>query len=177
MGGNIIMEKQLLLEDAKIIFRNFSGEETKFNPKGKRNFCVVLPSRVMAEDLQNRGWNIKYFKNDDDMPDGFLHVTVSYDNYPPNIVLISSIGQKKLKENEIDILDWIDIEKVDLIIRPYSWSVNNSSGIKAYVKTMYITIYEDELMIKYNRQLTENKRLMLTSDEPEVVEVDDITIL
>ena len=82
-----------------------------------------------------------------------------------------------MKENEIDILDWIDIEKVDLIIRPYSWSVNNSSGIKAYVKTMYITIYEDELMIKYNRQLTENKRLMLTSDEPEVVEVDDITIL
>ena len=55
------MEKQLLLEDAKIIFRNFSGEETKFNPKGKRNFCVILPSRDMAEDLQNRGWNIKYF--------------------------------------------------------------------------------------------------------------------
>ena len=32
----------LVIENCRITFKNFSGKETKFNPAGRRNFAVVL---------------------------------------------------------------------------------------------------------------------------------------
>ena len=34
-------DRKITFEDRKILFRNFSGEEGKFNAKGRRNFCIV----------------------------------------------------------------------------------------------------------------------------------------
>ena len=33
---------EIRIDNAKIAFRNFAGEERKFNPAGNRNFCVFL---------------------------------------------------------------------------------------------------------------------------------------
>lgn len=146
------MAKQnIVIEGAKIGFRNFSGKESKFNPKGKRNFCVFL-APDMATILEADGWRIRWpelkDEEDDRMP--YLQVAVSYDNYPPKILLISGGSKTIITDETVNILDWAEIENVDLIIRPYNWSVGDKSGTKAYLKSMYVTIVEDEFEAKYD---------------------------
>ena len=142
--------KNIVMENAKIAFRNFSGEEGTFNPAGKRNFCVFL-SDELAEVLINDGWNVKWLKprNEDEAPQAYLQVAVNYDNIPPKIIMVTSKGKTNIEEESVHILDWAEIENVDLVIRPYNWEVSGKTGVKAYLKSMYITIHEDELDLKY----------------------------
>lgn len=145
-----MINKNLVIENAKIGFRNFSGKEGKFNPAGRRNFCVFL-EKELGEQLEKDGWNIRWLEprdiNEDRQP--YLQVAVSYDNIPPKIVLVSSHGKTQLDEASVNLLDWAEITNVDLIIRPYNWNVNGKEGVKAYVKSMYVTIAEDNFEDKY----------------------------
>jgi hypothetical protein len=145
-----MVNDNITIENARIVFRNFSGEEGKFNPKGKRNFCVIIPE-AMAEPLQADGWNLRWLKaRDEGEPDQpYLQVAVSFDNIPPKIIIISSRGKTILDAESVSILDWAEIKEVDLIVRPYNWKVNGKGGVKAYVKSMYVTIMEDEFEKKY----------------------------
>ena len=82
------------VENARIIFRNFAGKESRYNPKGKRNFCLIIDNDV-AENLKDIGWNIKYLnpRDPDETPQAYLQVSVAYENFPPKIWLVS--GGKK----------------------------------------------------------------------------------
>ena len=138
------------VENARIIFRNFAGKESKFNARGKRNFCLVLDNDV-AEDLKDIGWNIKYLspRDPDDAPQAYLQVAVAFDNFPPKIWLIAGNKKTELNEETVAALDYAEFENVDIIVRPYVWEVNGKSGVKAYVKSMYVTIVENEFEKKY----------------------------
>lgn len=138
------------VEDAKIIFRNFAGKESKYNAKGKRNFCLLLDHEY-AESLKEEGWNVKYLspRDPEDDPQAYIQVAVTFDNFPPNIWLIAGGKKTKLDEDTVASLDYAEIENVDLIIRPYTWEVNGKGGIKAYLKNMYVTIVENEFEKKY----------------------------
>lgn len=143
--------KTVSIADAKIIFRNFSGRPDKFNPNGgERGFSVIL-DRDLADELAEEGWNIKQLKprDENEEPKSFLSVKLNYGDYPPNIWLIS---RKKtlLNEDTIASLDYAEIDKVDLVLNPYQWTVSGRSGIAAYVKNMYVTIVEDEFAGKYD---------------------------
>lgn len=141
----------ILMEDVRIIFRNFAGKEGQYNREGERNFAVILEDDKLVKQLEKDGWNVKYLKareeGDDEQP--YLQVSVGYKNRPPKIVMISSRGRTELNEDQCEILDWADISKVDLIINPYEWLVNGKTGLKAYLKSMFVTIEEDELDLKY----------------------------
>lgn len=149
-GEKKMIKDNIVIEGARIGFRNFSGKEGKFNPAGRRNFCVFLEEEL-AKVLEKDGWNIRWLqpRDDQEVPQGYLQVAVSFENIPPKIILISSRGKTILDAESVSLLDWAEIKEVDLIIRPYNWTVNEKSGVKAYVKSMYITIVEDEFASKY----------------------------
>lgn len=146
-------DNTVLMENVKIIFRNFAGKEGPFNAEGDRNFAVLL-TEEMADGLSNDGWNVKTTKEreiDEETFGGepYLPVKLSYKGRPPTVVLITSRGRTNLSENEVELIDWADIQNVDLIVRPYDWAVNSKTGRKAYLKSIYVTINEDELERKY----------------------------
>lgn len=144
------------VENARIIFKNFSGEEKRFNPKGKRNFCLVLDEET-AQKLSADGWNVKHLipKDPDEAQIPYIQVAVAFENYPPNIFMISGGKKTRLDEDSVSALDYAEIENVDLIVRPYEWTTSSGSGIKAYLKNMYVTLVENEFEKKY-RDLEES---------------------
>lgn len=142
--------KTFMVEDARLVFRNFSGEESQFNRKGDRNFAVILDERT-AKEMANDGWNVKVLKareeGDPDTP--YIQVAVSYKYRPPKITLITSTSRTTVMEEMVGILDWADIQTCDLIARAYEWTVGDKSGVKAYLQTMFVTVEEDQLERKY----------------------------
>jgi hypothetical protein len=144
------MTDRVMIEDGRIIFRNFAGKEGPYNQEGYRNFCVLLDTPT-AELMLKDGWNIKWLRaREEGEPDqAYVQVSVSYKSKPPLVVLITSKGRTTLPEDMVEAMDWVDIGKVDLIISPYQWSVNGKSGVKAYLKSLFVTMAEDELMLKY----------------------------
>lgn len=141
----------IVIEGARIIFRNFEGREGQYNRAGDRNFSVILPDELV-KDLERDDWNVKYLnpREEGDQPTPYLQVSVGYGKgRPPTVVMITSRGRTNLGEQEVELLDWADITNVDLIIRPYDWSVGGRGGRKAYLKSLFVTIQEDELELKY----------------------------
>lgn len=145
-----------MVEDATIIFRNFSGEPGPYNKAGERSFALVLDDKA-ARALRNDGWNVKLLKSrEEGEPDTpYLPVEVKFKIKPPRVVMITSTARTPLDEDTVGVLDWADIKLCDLIVRAYEWEVNGKSGIKAYLQTMYATVEEDELERKYALQESE----------------------
>lgn len=144
--------KNLEIENARILFRNFEGKPSQFNAKGDRNFCVILDiDKETADNFKADGWNIKQLrsKEEGEEPEYYMQVKVNFNGRPPKVVKIKRGKPIELDEDSVSNLDDADIEHVDLIISPYQWNVNGKSGIKAYLKSGYFTIAEDRFESKY----------------------------
>ena len=145
------VNRTINIENARLMFRNFSGREGKFNKEGVRSFAVLLNNIDLVQELEEEGWNIKYLRplEEGDDPTPYLNVSVAFGDYPPKVYLVTKKKKTLLTAETIGSLDYAEIESVDLIIRPYNWEVRGDHGVKAYLKTMYVTVVEDDFAEKY----------------------------
>lgn len=147
--------ENIKIEGARIVFRNLSGKPDKFNPQGgKRTFAVVIDDPEFAQSLKEEGWNLKQFRARDDEegdPGHYLQVKVNFNNRPPHIYLCTGRSKTLLTEDTVGSLDYADISNVDVVISPFEYNdIGGKSGVAAYVKTMYVSVVEDEFASKYD---------------------------
>ena len=135
-----------------IRFRNFAGKEGRYNKAGDRNFCLLLNPED-ADEMLKDGWNVRFLdpRDEGDEPTPYIQIKVGFGGkgHPPKIVLVTKRGKTQVDEETVNTLDWAEIEKADIAINPYHYEVNGKSGVKAYLKTMYVTIAEDDFEERY----------------------------
>lgn len=141
----------LQIDDARIVYRNFSGTGSRFNREGDRNFAVVIPDQQTAELLMNEGWKVKIkpAREDGDEPFMVLQVKIKFNDRGPACYLRSGNALNRLTEDTIGMLDDIDIASVDLDIRPYDWEVNGATGRTAYLHSIHVVQEVDRFMERY----------------------------
>lgn len=164
----------LQIDDARIIYRNFSGVGSRFNREGDKNFAVVIPDiaydqdvyeyekglreerdiRRLHEVLIESGWHVKIKppREEGDMPFMYLPVKVKFNDRGPNAYLVSGKAVNKLDEDTIKRLDDVDIRSVDLDIRPYDWNVNGKTGRTAYLQSINVVQNIDRFADRYSEE-------------------------
>ena len=130
----------LQIDEARLVFRNFSGEASKYNREGDRNFAIIIPDEDIANAMIKEGWNVKIKqpREDGDEPFMYLSVKVKFNDYGPNVYLVSGNKMNRLDEDSVDCLDKISILSADLDIRPYDWEVNGRTGRTAYLQSIKV---------------------------------------
>lgn len=137
----------LEINEARIIWPNFSGRGDRFNREGDRNFHLVIPDQDICDALLNDknefgdSWNVKIKAPREEGDTPFMHmpVKVKFNNRGPNVYLMSGNKQVPLNEDTISCLDDIDIMYVDLDIRPYDGKMANGMTFRsAYLSAMRV---------------------------------------
>lgn len=146
--------RNIIMENARILFRNFSGKPSKFNAKGKRTFCLVIDPET-ADALSEEGWNVKFLKprEEGDSPTPYIQVNVGFkddQSKSPKIYMVTRKKKTLLTEDTVGVLDFAEIDNVDVIVTPYKWDVNGKQGVSAYLKTMYVSVIEEDFGGKYD---------------------------
>ena len=149
----------LQIDDARIIYRNFSGVGSKFNREGDRNFAVVIDDPELADTLINEGWNVKIKppRDEDDDPFIYLPVKVKFNEKGPAVYLKTGKVMKNLDKELVSCIDDIDILSVDLDIRPYDWEVNGKTGRTAYLQSMQVTQRVDRFAARHAEEESERE--------------------
>ena len=139
----------LQIDDARIIWKNFSGRGDRFNREGDRNFHLVIPDQetcdLLLDDKNEFGnsWNVKIKppKEEGDVPFMHMLVKVKFNGRGPNVYLDRGRDKEPLMLNEdtISCLDDMDILAVDLDIRPYDDTLPNGTSFRtAYLSAMRV---------------------------------------
>jgi hypothetical protein len=165
-------DKNRIIENVTIAFRNFEGKEDTYNRAGDRNFAILLDEDLAAE-MERDGWNVRYLKvrEEGDEPQAYIQVAVSYKARPPKIGMVTSKGLTYLGEDEVETLDWVDIETADVTLNPYEWAVNGKTGVKAYLQTLFVKIEEDYLQQKWTA-FVEDSRRQITSGRDDYIDAE-----
>lgn len=139
----------IIIEGARIKFKNFAGEARQYNPAGQRNFVLCLPDEL-ARQLTAEGWNVKWKpgRYPEDPDEAQLVVKVKYnesgDDHSRDPIAYLIQGRRKiaLDGRTVATLDRLAPLNIDLVVRPYVWDINGNVGITAYLDEIYYTAVE-----------------------------------
>lgn len=142
---------RIQIDDAIIIYRNFSGIGSKYNREGDRNFAVLIQDQDIADQLVEAGWNVKIKPphKDGDEPFMYLPVKIKFNDRGPTAYLVTGNKQVRMSEDTVGCFDRMDILAVNLDIRPYDWEVNGAVGRTAYLEGIEVFQDVDRFAAKY----------------------------
>lgn len=145
----LLINGNLNVEGAGLIYKNFSGKPTVVNPAGgKRTFSLVLTKEI-ADKLSSTGWNVKVKEVRDQPVEGEKTITVSWDDYiahyqnvfdhaliyteivvreeseyPPKIYKVSEFNGEKtmalVPPDQWYRMDESELMNIDLVVHPYT---------------------------------------------------------
>lgn len=141
----------LVIEKARIMFRNFEGKEKGKNRAGDRNFCVVIEDPEEAQKLAADGWNVKTLgpRDGEEEETHFIQVKLKYGGgRPPRIIIRTANNEIYYDEETVKNLDNADLADIKIVINPYHWEVNGKKGIKAYLNTLKATLIDDDFFFE-----------------------------
>jgi len=162
----------LQINDARIIFKNFSGEEGPFNREGERSFSLIIaggilddginkPREVDAQEMAEAlmaetneygaGWNIKIKPPREENEDPFMHmkVKISTKNRIPAIYVNSAGNVRRLDKDTMGMIDDIAIRKVNLDIRPFDGEMRGEGFRAAYLDSIEVIQEIDRFAARY----------------------------
>lgn len=166
--------KSVMIRNAKLLFRNFSGEPRQYNSEGDRNFSVLLEPEL-AKQMMEEGWRVKQLKPRPDEEEGDYHlkVTVNYKTGRPPRVQVRTLDKKvEWGVEEVGMLDSADIENADIMINGW-WSDMAGGGYGGFLKTAFITLRVDpleEIYAKMDQAESGNAQVDLPADDKELVD-------
>ena len=143
---------KVLIDNARITWRNFSGRKDDYNRTGEREFHVIVDDPDIADALMERGCNMRIRQSDDpnEPPRMSFKVKVSYRFGEPAVYLQTGSNMRTLTESNIGILDGVDIENVDLdIYFGKEWTVNGKTGRTAYLDKIKVVQEEDRFRSRF----------------------------
>lgn len=140
-----MVDGNLRIENAVVIFKNFTGAPTQFNPAGgKRTFSVCL-TKEWADILIADGWNVRVRELEEG--DRIYHTEIVVNEnstYPPHLYMVIEFnGEKKLvmlKPDQYRKLDQDMIVNIDLEIHPFEHGRGVAGAKKGYLKNLWATL-------------------------------------
>lgn len=141
------------IDGRDLIFKNFEGRGDKFNREGDRNFSLRIREAETADALAKEGWNVRIKPARDEDEDDFMRlpIKVKFTDYGPKVYLWSGNNRVELDEESIGCLDNIEIDRVNMDVRPYNWVVNARPGRTAYLQTIEVFQRTNRFEERYNR--------------------------
>lgn len=141
------------IDGRDIIFKNFEGRGDKFNREGDRNFSLRFRDPETADAVAKEGWNVRIKPARDEDEDDFMRLPIKlkFTDYGPKVYLWSGNNRVELDEESIGCLDNIEIDHVNMDVRPYNWTVNGRDGRTAYLQVLEVFQRTNRFEERYNR--------------------------
>ena len=153
MNVTFMSDGIIQIDDARIVFRNFTGVGSKYNRAGDRNFAVVIDDEAVAEAMIAEGWKVKIKPPREEGAEPFMYlpVKVKFNQRGPIVYLKTGAKMNTLDEESVSCLDDVEITSVDMDLRPYDWKMDDgSSGRTAYLRSICVTQRVDRFAERYS---------------------------
>jgi len=166
LGQCPLPPSNIVIENAKFVYNpNFEGREERFNEAGDRYFNVRIPDNIV-QAVEKDGWNVKWTKPSktaspqqaaEHVAEPYLEVAIGFKYRPANISVWEDGKETLLTVDEahgidtVKLVDKMQFETFDVVIRGRNWENDNGCGIKAWLQTFVGVVETDDIQRKYAR--------------------------